>query len=478
MADSRGMNILMIVSDQQRRDLVGCYGCTDVRTPVVDRLAREGVLFDNAWTVIPICAPARASMLTGLRPVHHGITRNPESGEVAGRDFPSEPVCYHNLLSARGYRSFHVGKWHVGTVLEPADCGAWGVYHPGYGYPAEHPHYREYLERRGLPPFRLTDAFHGRFHDGSRACVLSARQDQPVEAAIPYYLAEQAIENIRQVAADGQPFNLRLDFWGPHVPYLIPEPYYSMYDDVSVPEWPSFRETFEGKPRVQSDYLDYWGIQDLTWDEWERLVRGCFGYTTLIDDQVGRVLDVLRELGIEEQTAVFYTADHGGMVGAHRLCDKGPFMYDEILRVPLIAKIPGVTSAGTREATWVYNYDLMPTVLELAGAPAPEGLDAQSLLPVLRGDVSRENVAFMEFHGHQLPYTQRVVRTETHKYVFNGPDVDELYDLAADPHEMTNRVDDTSCRSVLRDLRERMDAFLRETDDPILRYFADSRLRS
>ena len=251
-----------------------------------------------------------------------------------------------------------------------------------------------------------------------------------------------------------------------------------MYDDTRIAEWPSFCETFDGKPRVQSDYLDYWGIRDFTWGEWERLVRGAFGYTTLIDDQVGRILSALSELGVEETTAVVYTSDHGGMVGAHRLCDKGPFLYDEICRVPLIAKVPGVTTPGAREAAWVYNVDLMPTVLELAGAPVPEGLDARSILPVLREGASREEVAFIEFHGHQLPYSQRLVRTPTHKYIFNGPDVDELYDLGADPHELTNLVADTGSAGVLKDLRERLHAFLREAGDPILRYYAGSRLNA
>ena len=471
------MNILTVVTDQQRRDLMGCYGCADVRTSAADRLAAEGVVFDNAFTVIPICAPARASMLTGLRPVHHGILRNPESGEVGGRDFPSRPVACHELLNDAGYRSFHVGKWHVGTRLTCVDCGAEGVDYPGYGYPSHHPHYRETLEAHGLPPFAIAETLCGEHADGTRGSVLLARQEQPVEGSIPHYLTEQAIADIRRCVSDGESFNLRLDFWGPHVPYIVPEPYFSMYDNVTVRAWPNFAERFANKPRVQRDTLDYWGIADFTWTEWERLVRGCYAYTTLIDDEVGRVLDLLDELGVADDTAVFYTADHGGMVGAHRLCDKGPFPYDEIVRVPMIARVPGVTSPGVRSDAWVYNYDLMPTILEVAGAPVPDGLDATSLLPIIRGDATREPEAFVEFHGHQLPYTQRMLRTPTHKYVFNGPDVDELYALDVDPHETTNLALQPCTRELLRDLRERMRVFLHETGDPILRYFEGSRLR-
>ena len=471
------MNIIVIVADQQRRDLVGCYGCADVRTPNIDRLASEGVVFDNAYTVTPICAPARASMLTGLRPVHHGITRNPESGEVAGWDFTINPVCYHQILKDAGYACSHVGKWHVGSELRATDCGAEGVHHPGYGYPAKHPHYQQYLAEGGLPPFSLKHEMRGRYSDGSEGTILRALQDQPVEASIPYYLAEQTIARIREAAGAGKPFNIRCDFWGPHVPYIIPEPYWSMYDDAAIPEWPNYRESFEDKPIIQSRYLDYWGIRDLQWSDWELLVRGAYGYTTLIDDQVGRILDTIAEVGLADDTAVIYTADHGGMVGGHRLADKGPFLYDEICRIPFVARIPGVTSAGARDANWIYNYDIMPTALELGGAGVPEGLDARSILPVLAGDETRQSVAYVEFHGHQVPYCQRSIRTETHKYIFNAPEMDELYDLAADPHEMTNVAADPAVGTVLGDLRARLYDFLRSTGDPIRAFYEDTRMK-
>jgi len=250
-----------------------------------------------------------------------------------------------------------------------------------------------------------------------------------------------------------------------------------MYDDVAVPEWPNFHESFEGKPEIQRRYLDYWGIRGLTWDDWELLVRGAYGYTTLIDDQVGRILAAIAELGLDEDTAVIYTADHGGMVGAHRLADKGPFLYDEICRIPFVARIPGITNPDTRNANWIYNYDIMPTALELGGAAVPDGLDAESILPILRGDESRTKVAHVEFHGHQAPYCQRMIRTETHKYVFNAPETDELYDLANDPHEMRNLVADSASSAILAELRSHMYLYLSRTGDPIRVFFEATRMK-
>jgi len=143
------MNILLIQADQQRRDSIGPYGNAIAATPHLDRLAAEGITFDNAFTPIPICAPARASLITGKRPVRHGILRNLESGAVGGRDFIGTHPMLAQRLAQQGYRSTLCGKWHVGTRLTPADCGFDGVFYPGYGYPADHPHYLDYLHSLG-----------------------------------------------------------------------------------------------------------------------------------------------------------------------------------------------------------------------------------------------------------------------------------------------------------------------------------------
>lgn len=470
------MNILCIVSDQQRKDIMGCYGNGFVKTPNIDALAHEGVIFTNAFTPIPLCAPARASMLTGLRPLHHGITRNEESGSVDGRDFTCNISPYPEILKEKGYGCYHIGKWHVGTTIGPADCGLEGVHHKGYGFPNQHPDYLEYLDEKGFPPFQTSRELFGAFPSGENAGILSACLDQPPEATIPAYLANRTISAIHKAQAAGIPFCIRIDFWGPHEPYLIPEPYYSMYDNIDTYEWENFRETFEKKPCIQKNYLSYWGVQDFTWKEWQRLIRHCMAYTTLIDDQIGKLMAVLKELGIYDDTAVFYLSDHGGMVGGHRLCDKGPFAYEEILRIPLICRIPGITTAGSRNDAFVYNYDVMPTFIELAGLTVPEGLDAASLLPVIRGEGQREKVMFAEFYGHQVPYPQRIIRTERHKYIFNGPESDEFYDLEKDSAELNNEIENPAYESQLLESRKRLEQHLLDTGDLIYRYFKRTRL--
>lgn len=472
------MNIVLIQTDQQRRDSVGVYGNETVRTPTIDQLAREGVVFDYAFSPIPLCAPARASLLTGERPLSHGILFNREFN-ISGRcDFHSCDVTLPKILSSHGHLCTHVGKWHVGSDLTPHDCEFGGVHYPGYGYPDSHPHYLAYLDSVGAD-FVLRDRLYSRWPDGSDKYLLAAVQDGPEEASVPHYLTNLAIDAIRAAARTGSPFYLQLDFWEPHAPYILPRRYAEMYDPDTIEPWPNFADDMHGKPEIQRAYRRYWGIDRFSWDEWRRLVAMSYGSVTLLDDQVRRVIAALSEFGLRESTAVLFTSDHGGMVGAHGLEDKGPYLYDEVCRVPLVARVPGA-AGGRRSDALVYNMDLMPTILELAGCGVPSELDAVSLLPVIRGQaLSVRDAAepvYAEFHGHQIPYEQRMVRTRDAKYVFNAGDIDELYDLKQDPGEMTNLVGAGGCEDLLSEMRLLLRAKLVDTRDPILAFFEGSRM--
>jgi arylsulfatase A-like enzyme len=471
------MNIILLTTDQQRRDSLPAYGNTVVQAPNIEGLAARGMIFDNAFTTTPICGPARASMLTGLYPRNHGILRNSESGCLGGKDFDDEPFLFNMGLNDRGYTCHHIGKWHVGTELEPEQCGWRGVFYPGYGYPSRHPHYLQYLETLGVSGFNLRDQVHARYTDGSQGPLLSAEQEGGAEASVPHYLVSQAIDAIRMSVAKDEEFFVRCDFWGPHVPYIIPEEYLQMYNPKDIPEPASFVDTLAEKPLLQRQMKEYWGVQGFAWDEWSRLVAASYGYISLIDSEVGRILKLVEDLGIEEDTAVFLTSDHGGMVGSHGLCDKGPYLYDDICRIPLIAAVPGC-DPGRRSDAVAYNMDLCPTFLDLAGCNVPNGMDACSLMPILNAtdDRIRDDIAYLEFYGHQVPVTQKVVRGSRFKYIFNSFDKDEYYDLENDPDELVNLIGSPSCAAQVGDAREIMLDRLEALSDPILRYYRGTRM--
>jgi len=459
-------NILLFLTDQQRRDSLGCYGNPICRTPNVDRLAAEGVRFEQAYTNTAICTAVRATLLTGLEPHRHGMLANFERNIGYPWELPEGLVPFSTYLREAGYRCGLVGKWHLGITRGPEYYGFEGIHFPGWDAPKQHPAYRAYLAERGLPEWRVRNEIRGVFPNGKPSLPMGGIYEGPVEGTYPYFLAELTIRRLQEYAASGRPFFLQMNFFGPHLPYYLPREYADLYDPSLVQRMPSMEETFEGKPRVHKWYSLHWAFDTYPWEVWQKVTAMFWGYVTLIDEQIGRVLKALEDLGMAENTVVFFSTDHGGFVGAHRLADKGPMMYDDIYRIPLVARWPGVTRPSTRCHAMVTLMDLMPTFLEIAGASIPAHVAGRSLVPLLRGETPTwPEEVYLQFHGHHFPYPQRGIRTRTHKLVVNPPDVNELYDLTADPYELHNVYDDPRYAGVRRDLLRRLYRHLVDSRD-------------
>ncbi|MGW3733081.1 sulfatase-like hydrolase/transferase [Streptomyces sp. NPDC005148] len=458
------MNILFLMTDQHRVDTLGCYGNPHVATPNLDRLAATGTRFDRFYTPTAICTPARASLLTGQAPFRHRLLANYERNVGYLEDLREDAFTFPGALAERDYQLGLVGKWHVGTHRNAASYGFDGPDLPGWHNPVDHPDYLAYLEERGLPPYRITDLVRGTTPNGNPGNLLAARLQQPVEATFEHYLATRAIEQLDKYAADGRPFHLATHFFGPHLPYLLPDAYYDLYDPDLVELPPSIAETFEGKPPVQRNYSAHWTFDTMPIETTRKLIAVYWGYVTLIDEQIGRILTRLDELGLTDDTAVFFTADHGEFTGAHRLHDKGPAMYEDIYRIPGIIRIPGQQPQVRRE--FVTLTDCTATILDLAGCDPTPATDSRSLLPLVRGEhPDWPDELLAEFHGHHFPYPQRMLRDDRYKLVVNPESVNELYDLHADPHELSNRYEHPETADVRRRLMHRMYDLLRDRGD-------------
>ncbi|MEU2687477.1 sulfatase-like hydrolase/transferase [Streptomyces hygroscopicus] len=458
------MNLLFLMTDQHRVDTLGCYGNPHVATPNLDRLAATGTRFDRFYTPTAICTPARASLLTGQAPFRHRLLANYERNVGYLEDLREDAFTFPRALAERDYQLGLVGKWHVGTRRNAASHGFDGPDLPGWHNPVDHPDYLAYLEERGLPRYRITDPVRGTTPNGNPGNLLAARLQQPVEATFEHYLATRTIEQLDRYAADGRPFYLATHFFGPHLPYLLPDAYYDRYDPGLVELPPSIAETFEGKPPVQRNYSAHWTFDTMPIEVTRKLIAVYWGYVTLIDEQIGRILTRLDELGLTDDTSVFFTADHGEFTGAHRLHDKGPAMYEDIYRIPGIIRVPGQEPQVRRE--FVSLTDCTATILELAGCDPSPATDSRSLLPLVRGehpDWPEELLA--EFHGHHFPYPQRMLREDRYKLVVNPESVNELYDLDADPHELSNRYEHPELAGVRRRMMRRLYDLLRERGD-------------
>ncbi len=431
-------NILFLFSDQQRLDTLGCYGNAVCRTPHIDRLAAEGVLFTQAYTPTSICTPARGSILTGLMPHRHRLLANFERNVGYLTELPDDLVPYSAYLRQAGYNTGSFGKWHVGQERGPEEYAFDGPHFPGWAPPVQHPEYQAYLQEKGLPPFEVRDLVRGRFPNGQPANVIAGLYDGPPEGLFDSFITERTIRQMRAYAAEDKPFFLACHWFGPHLPYFLPPEVFSRYAPQDIPLPPTMADTLEGKPQVQRRYAAHWAFDSFTPDDWRRIIAAYWGYVSLLDEQVGRLLAALRELGLADDTVVVYGSDHGAFAGSHRMQDKGPAMYDDTYHVPLIMRLPGGRRAD--EERFVNLVDLPATFLDLAGLPSRALRRAQPRPAAQQG------------HRLRRPRHRRVPRPsalpaahDPHGYAQAGrqpADIDELYDLVDDPLEMVNRIDD------------------------------------
>ena len=284
--------------------------------------------------------------------------------------------------------------------------------------------------------------------------------------------ASRVIDMLESNAGRGAPFFLRWDPSEPHLPNVVPEPFCSMYPPEAIDPWPSFPDPFRGKPYIHAQQLRTWKIDGWTWDDWAPVVSRYLGEISLIDAQIGRLLEALDRLRVADNTLVIYTCDHGDMCGGHGMIDKMQIMYEDVVRVPLFMRLPAGLDAGTVCDAFVsHEIDLAATFCAVAGATIPDGFVGQSLLPLMTGQAAtngREDI-FSTFEGNQFGlYSQRMVRDRRWKYVWNCTAEDELYDLHSDPGELHNLATDHDCARELARLRSRLVAWMEEAGDQLL----------
>lgn len=464
-------NMFFFMTDQHRIDTLPCYGNPIVSTPWLDSISAEGTVFDRFYTPSAICTPARASLLTGQLPFRHQLLANYERNVGYKEDLDLDHRTFSRDLRESGYNVGLIGKWHVGLQRTAEDFGFDALHMHGWHNPIDHPAYQQFLQERGLPEYRLTDEIRGIFPNNTPGNLLAARLEHGVEATFERFLSDLAIEQLRRYAADqereGTPFFLATHFFGPHLPYNLPSEYFDLYDpdDVELP--PSIAETFLGKPPVQRNYSDHWAFDTLDESVSRKLIAVYWGYVTMIDHEIERIVEVARELGIYDDAAVFFTADHGEFTGAHRLHDKGPAMYEDIYRVPGVVRGPG-GGPSQRRTEFADLVDFTATIYDVAGLDPALAEHGSSLVPIVRGETPRWRQDYVaEFHGHHFPYPQRMIVTDRYKLVVNPESINEFYDLHQDPYELTNRYDFPECRTIrdqhlallYRRLRDRGDNF-------------------
>lgn len=451
MASAEKPNVLFFLADQMRFDCAGYAGKYPVSTPNIDRVGREGTTFTRAFTPTPVCAPARQSFLSGRRPETLGAQWNYSFIETKTL-MPSD----RNFLSSfarAGYQNAFIGHWDA-SVRPPEEFGA-----AEYRSLAE---YREYVKEK-YPGAKYHNGWFGEL------------SPIPLEDSRTHWCAGRACEAIEKFGKTGKPWFVWVDGTDPHLPCRPSEPFYSRYPDGCAVKWDGFGDAFEDKPYIQKQQLYNWGLEGRSWEQWAPSVARYYAMISQTDDAFGRILGLLDEKGLSDDTVVIFTSDHGDMCGSHGMIDKHYVLYDDVIRVPLVIRFPARFGGGVRCDDFVSScLDLAPTLAQLCGLDMFRGYSGhgRSLAPLLEGekDPGRQDCAVCASSGQQFGlFTQRCVRTAEYKYVWNLTDVDEFYDLGADPGEKRNLIREYQGSPLLAELRGRMKEELVRCGDPFVR---------
>ena len=446
-------------------------------TPLKRRLAREGCNFTSARTALPICSPARASMLTGLYPHAHGVTEN--DGRFGGRaGLDPDDRLVHQPFREAGYRCGWFGKWHVDNHRPAADYGFEGFSLPGYGYPYATPEYRRYLGDANLPPPAATVEMSGEsgLAIGTRIELTDtgdwfdhesgvARLDGPGEVHEAFFLSRLAGHWLESLGTD--PFFVRIDPWGPHPPCLLAAPWHGLFERSAVDVSPNFRFDLQGRPAHHRRYRDFWrATLGLDAEGWRRMVVRALEHVALVEAALLGVVEAVDRIGRADSTLVVFTADHGDAVGSNGgVCNKGGLMVEETMRIPLLIRGPGVPQGTTCNQS-VSNLDLPPTILRMCGLGEELRMHGRSLQELMREPGAPWRSGFMAQHyGLHEPVPQRAWYEGGWKLVVQEHAFAELYDLGADPCEMRNLAGEPEHRGTLESLWTGLRDAMSETGD-------------
>ena len=443
-AQARRPNIVFVITDDQRWDSLGATGHPYAKTPHIDRLAKEGALFRNFFATTPLCSPSRASFLTGQYARSHKVTNN----DRVGLDAISHTLMtFPRRLREAGYETAFIGKWHMG------------------------------LDDSRRPGFDHWISFKGQGVYLDPVVNVEGRPRQ-LDGHMTDWLNRWALEFVARPRR--KPFLLYLSHKALHTPYLPARRHESLYAGARYVPPASADEDLAGKPvlRRAVEAVDWATLEGVAPEppesrrgrgtDRDSVVRDQLRSLAAVDEGVGALLGALKRRGLLDDTVFVFTSDNGYLLGEHGQFDNKRFAYEESIRVPLLVRYPRLVAPGTRVEALALNVDVAPTLLELAGAEPLEKVHGRSLVPLLGGRAApwRDSFLaeyFLEKVAPRAPAWQ-AVRTARWKYIrYTGLEgMDELYDLAADPHEVRNLAADPGSRPALERMRAELERLQQE----------------
>ena len=453
MAAQRKPNLILFLPDQQRADTLACYGGVKVRSPNLDKLASQSVVFERTYVTHPVCTPSRSSLMTGTWPHTNGCTRNSVPLDRRFRVFPE-------LMQDDDYQTAYIGKWHLG------EDGPVGRGFQEWISTDDHGDYTRYLVSNGVTP----DKSNQRFSE-------IAISNLPIELSRPKFLEKHACDFIEKHQRD--PFILVIAFVEPHSPYNGPLNDVNPLDEVeldatsTLPEgediplrYRLMREWQQAEAMLDRERLPKQLFFGITPDECRSIKQRYLGLVTLVDQSIGAILRCVERWGVTEDTIVVHTSDHGDSLGAHHLFGKET-MFEAAVRVPWLIRLSGQTRQKMISYP-VSHIDFVPTLLDLLGQSNHPQCAGKTLLPMINDETAPPQNVFLEWAPNRTKVkkgsrlagrrtikraveesTRTIVSPDGWKLSLRDKDLNELYDLKNDPLETRNLYRDRQCASVL-----------------------------
>lgn len=436
--------LILIMTDTTRKDMLGCYGDSRMKTPNLDKMAEKGIRYDKAYCCQPVCGPSRSAIFTGTFPHSNGMVTNcvPLGANVK---------TIGQRLTDQGIDCGYVGKWH----LDGGDYFGLGIcpegWNPDYWYDM-----KNYLDE-------LSDEDKVR----SRKPGTSFEQGLDETFTFAHRCTDRAIKYVEEFR--DRDFFLTLSLDEPHDPSVCPEPFHHMYDDFSYGDRENFHDDLKDKPLMQSLWAGSVGpeVQN-TKSEPSKTLSLFLGCNSFADYEIGRLLDVIYEKVPEAM--VIYTSDHGDMLGAHGLFGKNAAAYEEQTNIPLIVRGGAVGKVVKNPASQI---DLVPTILDYFELPVPKLLEGKSMLPQFYDpEIKINDEVYAEFTRYEIDHDgfgglqiMRAIITDRYKLVIYLLDSDEFYDLSEDPYENVNLINEERYAGIRNELHDKLLEHMNETRD-------------
>jgi arylsulfatase A-like enzyme len=462
-------NILFIFSDDHSTAAISAYGGIYKEiapTPNIDKIAEEGILFNNMYSVNAICGPSRAAILTGKHSHINGFYKNESGG-----DFDNSQQTFPKLLQAGGYQTAIIGKWHLGSLPTGFDYFKVMINHGGQG-----------------------TYFDAKYVDSNGDTIKATKYST-------YEIADDALNWLDKNRDKNKPFMLMCQFKAPHRPWDPAPEYANLWADVDMPVPATFNDTWEGKPAAQENWMridknlnprdlkmkpprenmtkkelrkyyklgnqnEYWSPSDTltgqalkNWKfqgyikDYLRVVRG-------VDDQIGRLLKYLDDSKLADNTIVIYSSDQGFFIGEHGMFDKR-FMYEESTKMPFVMRYPNHLKKGINKNI-ISEIDIAPTLLDFAGIEIPNDIQGKSFVNIAEGKDNKWRDSYY-YHYYEYPWWHHIqphygIRTNRYKLIhfYYSMDVWELYDLEKDPDELNNIYGKEGYEAITKDLKKQL----------------------